>query len=205
MQAQRGASAAAASARAGLYLALLDTFGREVWVHAPLDTDAGTCDEKAYRRASNRAGQQLRSGRGERGGTRAMAAQSGWMGWLCTGLRVCMHVCLRSEQTSLRIPKARKQAYPRADLRVGIEACGVPEVKEGGAASAWGGARTIARSPRTVAGSWLFGCRWASDARVLRDYDPGRHARYGEAGTLARAEWRPAAALGVRENWSTIC
>ena len=74
VQAQRGASAAAAaSARAGFYLALelLDTFGREVWVHAPLDTDAGTCDEKAYRRASNRAGQQLRNGRGEKGGTRA--------------------------------------------------------------------------------------------------------------------------------------
>ena len=94
MQAQRGASAAAALARAGLYLALelLDTFGKDVWVHAPLDTDAGTCDEKAYRRASNRAGPQLRSGRGERGGTRAMAAQSGWMGWLCTGLRV--YVCV---------------------------------------------------------------------------------------------------------------
>ncbi len=131
MQAQRGASAAAASARAGLYLALelLETFGRDVWVHAPLDTDAGTCDEKAYRRASNRTGQQLWSGRGERGGTRAMAAQSGWMGWLCMGLRVCMYVCLRSEQTSQRIPTARKQAYPRAELRVGIEACGVPEVK----------------------------------------------------------------------------
>ena len=49
VQAQRDASAAAASACAGLYLALLETFGREVWVHAPLDTDAGTCtcDEKA--------------------------------------------------------------------------------------------------------------------------------------------------------------
>jgi hypothetical protein len=43
----------------------------------------------------------------------------------------------------------------------------------------------------------------ASDARVLRDYDPGRHARCGEAGTLARAEWRPAAALGLRESLST--
>ncbi len=59
--------------RAGLYLALelLDTFGSEVWVHAPLNADAGTCDETAYRRASNRAGQQLRSGRGEKRGTRA--------------------------------------------------------------------------------------------------------------------------------------